>query len=229
MILHRKGSRGRTAELLSNAASERRQTKCNGGIGDMKAVALLVLITGSILTAGSLKGAQAAPAGMGMTTQDLLAAYTWAVAVLQPAAGGSVSGSVAFTQLGGQVTIVCDVHGLEPNSSHGIHIHETGDCSAPDFSSAGGHFNPDQHAHGAPNAPEHHAGDLGNLEACNNGRAYKRMVVNDLTLDTGPHGILNRSVILHAQLDDLTTQPSGNSGGRIACGVIKPGFPDWVK
>jgi Cu-Zn family superoxide dismutase len=197
----------------------------------MKGLWVLVLIIVSVLGAATVKGSPAAPAATTMMNQDIWYYwyYAWAVAALQPASGSSVSGIVAFTQRGNLVTVVADVRGLPPNSSHGLHIHETGDCSAPDAASAGGHFNPDQHQHGAPNAPEHHAGDLGNLESCTDSRAYKRMIVDDLTLDNGPHGILNRSVVVHAAIDDLATQPSGNSGARIACGVIKPGIPDWVK
>src|SRR5712692_4836325 len=80
-----------------------------------------------------------------------------AVADLNPASGSQVTGTVTFTQHGNQVTVVADVRGLPPNSSHGFHIHEKGDCSAPDAMSAGGHFNPDQHPHGSPNMPMHHA------------------------------------------------------------------------
>jgi superoxide dismutase, Cu-Zn family len=145
---------------------------------------------------------------------------TRAVAVLNPASGSQVTGTVTFTQTGNRVTVVADVRGLPPNSSHGFHIHEKGDCSAPDAMSAGGHFNPDQHPHGSPNMPMHHAGDLGNLEANGQGRGYKRMTVDDITLDHGSHGVLDRGVIVHEKLDDYTTQPTGNAGARIACGAI---------
>jgi Cu-Zn family superoxide dismutase len=145
---------------------------------------------------------------------------TRAVAELHPASGSQVSGAVTFIQRGNRVTVVADVRGLPPNSSHGFHIHEKGDCSAPDAMSAGGHFNPDQHPHGGPSMPMHHAGDLGNLEANAEGRAYKRMTVDDITLDHGSHGVLDRGVIVHEKLDDYTTQPTGNAGARIACGVI---------
>src|SRR5690242_5708984 len=110
-----------------------------------------------------------------------------AVAELHPASGSQVTGTVTFTQQGGQVVVVADVQGLPPNSSHGFHIHERGDCSAPDAASAGGHFNPDNHPHGGPGSPMRHAGDLGNLEANANGRAYKRMVVDNITLGSGPN------------------------------------------
>jgi superoxide dismutase, Cu-Zn family len=143
-----------------------------------------------------------------------------AVAVLNPASGSQVNGTVTFIRNGNQLTVIADVRGLPPNSSHGFHIHEKGDCSAPDAMSAGGHFNPDNHPHGGPSTPTHHAGDLGNLEANGEGRAYKRMTVSDITLDHGSHGVLDRGVIVHEKLDDYTTQPTGNAGARIACGVI---------
>ena len=143
-----------------------------------------------------------------------------AVADLNPASGSQVTGTVTFTQHGNQVTVVADVRGLPPNSSHGFHIHEKGDCSAPDAMNAGGHFNPDHHPHAGPNTSMHNAGDLGNLEANGQGRAYKRMTVDDITLDHGAHGVLDRGLIVHEKLDDYTTQPTGNAGARIACGVI---------
>ena len=143
-----------------------------------------------------------------------------AVAELHPASGSQVSGTVTFTQQGNRVSIVADIQGLPPNTSHGFHIHERGDCSAPDAMSAGGHFNPGNHPHAGPSSPMHHAGDLGNLEANANGRAYKRLVVEDITLGSGADSVLGRGVIVHEKLDDYTTQPSGNAGARIACGQI---------
>jgi Cu-Zn family superoxide dismutase len=142
------------------------------------------------------------------------------VAELHPASGSQVSGTVTFTQHGDRVTVVADVQGLPPNSSHGFHIHERGDCSAPDASSAGGHFNPENHPHAGPNSPMRHAGDLGNLEANANGRAYKRMVLDNISLGSAANSVMGRGVIVHEKLDDYTTQPTGNAGARIACGQI---------
>lgn len=180
----------------------------------------VVVLTVGVLSAGYNLNSQVRHAHPVLAAPAPAGAVSRAQVDLQPASGSQVSGSVTFTRRGEQVVVVADVRGLPPNSSHGFHIHEKGDCSAPDASSAGGHFNPDQHPHGGPNTPMHHAGDLGNLEAGSDGRAYKRMVVDDITLDHGPHGVLNRSVVVHEKVDDLTTQPSGNSGARIACGVI---------
>ncbi|MFQ5741180.1 MAG: superoxide dismutase family protein [Acidobacteriota bacterium] len=142
-----------------------------------------------------------------------------AAAELQPTAGNAVAGSVSFEESNGRVKIVAHVTGLEPGK-HGFHIHETGDCSAPDGTSAGGHFNPDQSAHGAPDADTHHAGDLGNIEADAQGVADLDMSVEFVTLTEGAHSILGRAVIVHAQEDDFG-QPTGHAGARLACGVIR--------
>jgi Cu-Zn family superoxide dismutase len=116
---------------------------------------------------------------------------------------------------------VADLEGLEPGL-HGFHIHEVGDCSAPDASSAGGHFNPDNTPHGTPENPpaQRHVGDLGNLEADAEGKAHYERVDQMLPL-RGPNSIVGKSVIVHAQADDLSSQPSGSAGPRLACGVIQ--------
>ncbi|RMD81907.1 MAG: superoxide dismutase family protein [Candidatus Dadabacteria bacterium] len=143
-----------------------------------------------------------------------------AVAVLSGTAGSAVHGKVVFTPVEGGVRIVADVYGLAPGK-HGFHIHTNGDCSAPDGTSAGGHFNPAGTPHGAPEAgPEHrHAGDLGNLEADQATNAHYDRVDKVISLD-GPNSIVGRAVIVHAGADDLKSQPSGAAGRRVACGVI---------
>ncbi|AEB11104.1 superoxide dismutase family protein [Marinithermus hydrothermalis] len=146
---------------------------------------------------------------------------TEALAPLAPTSGSSVQGTVRFTQTDQGLRIVAEVSGLEPNTQHGFHIHEVGDCSAPDASSAGGHYNPTASAHGSPDSPEHHAGDLGNLEAGEDGRARYERTMADLALEGGLASVLGLSVVVHANPDDLTTQPSGNAGPRVACGVIE--------
>ena len=142
------------------------------------------------------------------------------VAVLKPALGSQVKGTVRFNEIPPKVHIVADVTGLSPGS-HGFHIHEKGDCSAPDASSAGGHFNPDNMKHGAPDAAEHHTGDLGNLEADSSGHAHYERTVDFLELAVDPKTIDGKAVIVHAGEDDLHSQPAGNSGARVACGVIR--------
>ncbi|MFB0516257.1 MAG: superoxide dismutase family protein [Candidatus Neomarinimicrobiota bacterium] len=141
-----------------------------------------------------------------------------AVAVLHPTEGCSAGGMVTFTRTDEGIRIVAHLHGLEPGP-HGFHIHEYGDCSAPDGTSAGGHFNPTGAPHGGPADDQRHLGDLGNVTADESGHASLEVVDAHLSLE-GPHSILGRAVVLHTQADDLTSQPSGAAGARIACGVI---------
>ncbi|WAS95989.1 superoxide dismutase family protein [Nannocystis punicea] len=144
-----------------------------------------------------------------------------AIASLEPLAHSGVRGTVQFTRvMGNRLRVRAMIQGLTPGL-HGFHIHEFGDCSAADGSSAGPHFNPENKRHGGPEGPEHHLGDLGNVMADAGGRAAIAMGTDAVTLDTGPRGILGRSVVVHADQDDLMTDPSGNSGGRLACGVIR--------
>jgi superoxide dismutase, Cu-Zn family len=143
-----------------------------------------------------------------------------AVAVIVPTAGNSAKGIVRFTQDGHGVKVVADIEGLAASAKHGFHIHEFGDCSAPDGTSAGGHFDPagTKH-HGKPEDAEKHSGDLGNLESDANGKAHYEATIHGPSLETGTGLILGRGVIIHAKADDFG-QPVGNAGGRIGCGVI---------
>lgn len=143
-------------------------------------------------------------------------AATTAHADLGPASGSTVSGTVAVTAVDGGVRLEVKATGLKPGV-HGFHVHEVGDCSAPDASSAKGHFNPGGKPHGG------HAGDLADLSADAAGAASLSSVITGLTLDEGPTGIIGRAFVIHADPDDHVTQPSGNSGKRVACGVIKAG------
>ncbi len=142
-----------------------------------------------------------------------------AIAELNPTQGNEVKGTVSFTQTApGRVRVVASLTGLSPGE-HGFHIHETGDCSAPDATSAGGHFNPMNEPHGAPTAAQHHVGDLGNITANAYGQASLDTVFPLLQLE-GTNSIIGRAVVVHAGKDDLTSQPSGDAGARVACGVI---------
>ncbi len=143
---------------------------------------------------------------------------TKAVAVLSSASGSKVSGTITFTKSGDEIKVVADVTGLTPGK-HGFHIHEFGDCSAPDATSAGGHFNPEKHQHADRTATDRHVGDLGNLEADASGKAHLDWTDKMLTL-SGDDSILGLAVIVHEKEDDLKSQPVGNAGGRLACGVI---------
>ncbi|MDF3054191.1 MAG: Superoxide dismutase [Gammaproteobacteria bacterium] len=141
-----------------------------------------------------------------------------AIAVLIPTQGQQASGTVLFTQTDKGVEVVADINGLKPGD-HGFHIHEYGDCSAPDGTSAGEHFNPKDKHHASPQNNDRHAGDLGNIKADDKGKAHYTTLDKFISLK-GTKNIIGRSVIVHADQDDLKTQPSGNAGARIACGVI---------
>ncbi len=141
-----------------------------------------------------------------------------AIAVLSPTANSKVMGTVTFTQSGDEVKVVADITGLTPGK-HGFHIHEFGDCSSPDGKSAGGHFNPEHHDHGAPTATDRHEGDLGNIEADASGKAHLELTDKVLKF-SGADSIIGHAVIVHEKADDLKTQPTGDAGGRVACGVI---------
>ena len=147
-----------------------------------------------------------------------------AIAVLHPTEGNTVQGVVTFTKVANGIKIVADVEGLTPGK-HGFHIHQWGDCSSGDGKSAGGHFNPDNVAHGGPDAKVRHVGDLGNLEADESGKAhYER--VDTMIAFFGKHSIIGRGIIVHSGEDDLSSQPTGAAGSRLACGVIGIANPE---
>lgn len=162
-----------------------------------------------------------APTGAGDSApmESLEPSRAAAAAALKPASGSEVSGTVSFHETADGVHLVADVSGLAPGK-HGFHVHEKGDCSDPKAESAGPHFNPGGQPHGAHDAPAHHAGDLGNLEADANGQARLDRTVKGVTL-SGPDGLIGRGLIVHANADDLESQPSGNAGARVACAVIE--------
>jgi superoxide dismutase, Cu-Zn family len=143
---------------------------------------------------------------------------TRAVAVLHPTASNTAEGTVWLSAAPGGVAVKANLKGLAPGA-HGFHVHEFGDCTAPDAASAGGHFNPKGKPHGAPTDAARHAGDLGNVQAAPDGTATLQWTDPDMKLD-GPDGVIGHAMIVHANPDDLKTQPTGNAGGRVACGVI---------
>ena len=150
---------------------------------------------------------------------------TWtpatAVAVMEPRSDSQVRGTVSFTETEqGGLAVKVDLSGV-PEGIHGFHVHEKGDCSAPDATSAGPHFNPHNMPHAGPADVQRHAGDLGNVVAPASGVVKNEFVITGISLAAGtPENILGRGVILHAKRDDLTSQPTGDAGGRIACGVV---------
>ncbi|MBI2875640.1 MAG: superoxide dismutase family protein [Candidatus Tectomicrobia bacterium] len=141
-----------------------------------------------------------------------------AVAVLHPTKGQKVRGVVSFTRVGEKIRVVADLEGLTPGL-HGFHVHEYGDCTAPDGNSAGGHFNPEGMPHAAPTSTQRHAGDLGNVEANATGKAHLDLLDPILSFE-GPRSIVGRGIVVHAQADDLKSQPAGAAGARVACGAI---------
>jgi len=144
-----------------------------------------------------------------------------AMATLQPKSGSSSMGTVSFSPRGGdKVMVTVDLTGLKPNAEHGFHVHERGDCSAPDAMSAGGHFNPMGKMHGSA-AGDHHAGDIQNLKTDASGRMRGSFEISGVTVGSGPTDIIGKSVVVHRDPDDYKSQPAGNSGPRIACGVIQ--------
>ena len=146
-----------------------------------------------------------------------------ATAQLQPTKGNKTFGEATFEQVGDKVRVVVFVQGLKPGQEHGLHIHEAGDCSSGDGMSAKGHFNPLGKPHGHPGGMERHAGDLPTLKANKEGRANVQVDLDIITVAPGPASIIGRGLIVHADPDDYKTQPTGNAGARIACGVIQAG------
>lgn len=143
---------------------------------------------------------------------------TTAIAVLHSTKGSKVEGVVTFTKSGNETKIVADLTGLKPGQ-HGFHIHEFGDCSSSDGKSAGGHFNPTNNAHAGHDADKRHEGDLGNIEADSSGKAHLELTDKIMTM-SGEKSIIGRGLIVHEKADDMKTQPTGDAGGRVACGVI---------
>lgn len=144
-----------------------------------------------------------------------------AIAVLHATEGNKVAGTVTFKEEADGVRVHAELTGLTPGN-HGFHIHEFGDCSAADLTSAGGHFNPTNSPHAGPDASERHEGDMGNIEADASGKVTLDYLDHHISISPAhdKESVIGRSVIIHAKPDDLKSQPSGDAGARIACGVI---------
>ena len=141
-----------------------------------------------------------------------------AMATLSPSEGQTAKGTVHFQDQGdGSVEVVADLTGV-PEGVHGFHVHEKGDCGN-NGQNAGGHFNPSNMVHGAPDAQSHHAGDFGNVKAEDNGEVHTRFMTHSVTVKEGMMSVAGHAVVLHGNPDDLVSQPAGNAGPRIACGV----------
>ncbi|MES2858238.1 MAG: superoxide dismutase family protein [Pseudomonadota bacterium] len=174
------------------------------------------LVVGLSACASSMPGpaSTSAPAA----TKSMAKAAT---ANLASASGSRVSGRLALMPMGDGVHLMGDIGGLSPGSSHGFHVHEKGDCSAADAASAGGHFNPAAQPHGRAGQGAHHAGDADNLMANASGVAKVNVHLRGVSLGGGAaNDIAGRAVVVHAVADDYRSQPAGNAGARVACGVI---------
>ena len=166
----------------------------------------LVPIVLSVVVAGC-----AAMAGGGGAT---------AVARLEPTKGSQASGQITFVQSGDSVRVTGSLQGLKPDGEHAFHVHEKGDCSSGDGMSTGGHFNPLTRPHGAHGAGEHHAGDLPSVKADSYGKATVSFISKTISVGAGPTDVIGKGLIVHRDVDDFKTQPTGNAGPRIACAVI---------
>ena len=142
-----------------------------------------------------------------------------AMATLAPTSGQTAQGTVHLQERSdGTVEVTADLMNVPPGT-HGFHIHEKGDCG-DNGNAAGGHYNPGATAHGAPDAMPHHAGDWGNVTADASGHVHTTFTTSSITVASGAMSAVGHAIILHGNPDDLTTQPSGNAGPRIACGVV---------
>ena len=186
-----------------------------------EAQALLIAIVAAVGLYGCTKGTSDTAPNTDTTTSTTTATTgtdDQLIARVEPTAGNTARGEVRFTKVDGGVRVTATFEGL-PAGPHGFHLHETGDCSAPDAASAGAHYNPAGAPHGAPDAASasRHMGDLGNVEAGADGKATYERVDNVLDYDK----LKGLAVLVHASADDLSSQPSGNAGARIGCGVIR--------
>jgi Cu-Zn family superoxide dismutase len=155
------------------------------------------------------------------TAAAAAAASTSATVQLAPTQGNKVTGSITVVPMGDGVHLTGSLQGLAPNGEFGFHVHEKGDCSAPDASSAGAHLNPTNAQHGDPQGATHHAGDMQNAKSDESGAAQVNVHVSGLTFgDGGPADVVGKAVVVHEKADDYKTQPSGDSGARVACGVV---------
>lgn len=156
------------------------------------------------------------------TTKAAVSTAQLATVVVAPASGSLVSGKLEVTPTSDGVRLTGELGGLTRGGTHAIHIHEKGDCSAADATSAGGHFNPAGQPHGRAGSGAHHGGDMDNLVADADGVARVDVTARGVTLGgTAANDVAGRAVVVHAMADDYQSQPAGNAGARVACGVIK--------
>lgn len=188
-------------------------------------VALVTALAAALAACASTPQEAAPPAAPAATAHNASTARQ-AIANLASASGSLVSGRLALVPMGDGLHLRGEVGGLMPGSRHGFHIHEKGDCSAADASSAGGHFNPAAKPHGRTGHGAHHAGDGDNLVADSQGVARVNAHFSGVSLGGGSaNDIAGRALIVHANADDYSSQPAGNAGARVACGLIRVTAP----
>jgi len=181
-----------------------------------------VVLVVPVLLALSACGTTPPPRSQPTPAVPVVSTAQMAEANLSAASASLVSGRLALVPYAQGVHITGVIGGLQPLQVAGFHVHERGDCSAVDASSAGAHFNPAGQAHGRSSAGAHHAGDMDNLRADAQGRVNVDIRLPAVTLGGGaPTDIAGRALIVHANADDYRSQPAGNAGARIACGVIR--------
>jgi Cu-Zn family superoxide dismutase len=175
-----------------------------------------IVVVGMLVVAGGIAAAKGKAAdkakgqGQGKT----------AMAKLEAKSGSTVDGKASFSEKGKEVTLVVEVANASPGE-HAVHIHETGDCSSPDGKSAGGHWNPMTDQHGKWEMEHHHLGDIGNMNVGADGKGTIKLTTDKWALGSGaPNDPVGKSIVVHGGVDDFKTQPTGNAGNRIACGVI---------
>jgi superoxide dismutase, Cu-Zn family len=186
----------------------------------MSRVAMAIFCAATLTTLGCATRNAAAAGHEHMQMHEAMwAGIDHAVAVLHPTEGNTVRGVVRFHEQDGKVHVVAHLEGLGAGTTHAIHVHEFGDCTSGDGTSAGGHYNPEGHEHGLPDQSQRHAGDLGNLTADENGVAHYEITVTNISIAGMSNPIVGRGVIVHERAD-TGAQPVGDAGSRLACGVI---------
>ncbi len=210
------------AALLTNCTGNENKTADN----DNRGVTMADSVVGANATADTtaradIETSAGDSASVGASATQLNATGRTAVANISSASGSGLTGTATFTEEGGKVKLVLTVDKASPGP-HAVHLHQNGDCSAPDATSAGPHWNPTKQPHGKRGEGSHHKGDMPNMEVGQDGKGRLELTVDGWTIggsDTTTN-VVNRAIIVHAKADDYKSQPAGNAGDRVGCGVV---------